>query len=128
MKKSNHQLISTVFICIILLGCSSYTSERELITKKLKDPDSTKFRNENKYINNYVCGEFNSKNSYGGYTGYSRYIAKKQLVNSGSALDEYYLEDGSFQTSDPERLRLFIKDIATNPKIGFEKIWNEYCK
>lgn len=34
---------------------------RQLITSRLKDPESTKFRNEKRHKTGYVCGEFNSK-------------------------------------------------------------------
>ena len=45
----------------------------------LKDPDSAKFRNLFKYTNargfTVVCGEINSKNSYGAYAGFERFAA-----------------------------------------------------
>jgi hypothetical protein len=44
----------------------------------LKDPDSAKFRNMRfvKYNGRtVVCGEVNSKNSYGGYVGFENFVA-----------------------------------------------------
>lgn len=51
---------------------------RDLVRAILKDPDSAEFRNE--YISDYMgravaCGEVNANNSFGGKTGYQRYIA-----------------------------------------------------
>lgn len=44
------------------------------VKKPLKDPDSAIFRNmrlvDYKSTGRIVCGEFNAKNSYGGYVGY----------------------------------------------------------
>ena len=48
-----------------------------LIKERLKDPDSAKFRNT--FIvrvqgQALLCGEVNSKNSFGGYTGFTRFM------------------------------------------------------
>lgn len=61
------------------------------ITKKLKDPGSAQFRNvemrlfEGKPI---ICGEVNAKNSYGGYTGFTRFVASNY--------------DSTFESSDSQ--------------------------
>lgn len=62
-------------------GERDYIAEaRESVVLKFKDPDSAKFRNEVIYHNSSltsigigVCGEVNSKNSYGAYTGFKKY-------------------------------------------------------
>lgn len=51
---------------------------QDSVKRGLKDPDSAKFQNLR--IANYnngkvVCGEINTKNSYGGYVGYERFVA-----------------------------------------------------
>lgn len=43
---------------------------RNWVRAELTDPDSAKFRNQKGY-----CGEVNSKNRMGGYTGFVRFIA-----------------------------------------------------
>ena len=73
---------------------------RLAVKKVLKDPHSANFRNE--YIGKstrliYACGEVNSKNSFGSYNGYMRY------VHNGSSL---YIEEG-------------------NP--DFNQVWKKYC-
>ncbi len=55
---------------------------KEAVREKLKDADSANFRNT---FFNYAslqgkripvsCGEVNSKNSFGGYTGFERYVS-----------------------------------------------------
>jgi hypothetical protein len=73
---------------------------KEQIKGRLKDPDSAKFRNVHFYSGGGVpvtCGEVNSKNSFGGYTGFERFIAAgSQLavvesdMTSPSELDEVW--------------------------------------
>lgn len=62
----------------------TYSEERtkgaalDSVKSKLKDPESAMFRNVRlvKYdIGHVYCGEVNAKNSYGGYTGFSMFVA-----------------------------------------------------
>lgn len=51
---------------------------KDLVRAKLKDGKSAEFRNVNfvsKGKVEVVCGEVNSKNSYGAYAGWSRFIS-----------------------------------------------------
>lgn len=49
---------------------------REFVGGVLKDPGSAEFRNQRG-----LCGEVNSKNSFGGYVGFRRFIAaSKEMV------------------------------------------------
>lgn len=51
----------------------------ESVKNKIKDPDSARFRSV--YFHQgtdgipVTCGEVNSKNSFGGYTGYQRFVS-----------------------------------------------------
>lgn len=69
---------------------------KDAVLANLKDPDSAEFRNQHG-----ICGEVNSKNSFGGYSGFKRYVAtSKSLVvieGEGMADDE------------------------------FEKVWQQFC-
>ena len=58
----------------------------------MKDPDSVQFRNVQTVVYNtevgrsaYVCGEFNAKNSYGGYVGYRRFFKSATLATGRSS-------------------------------------------
>lgn len=76
---------------------------KDSVLSRLKDPESAKFRNV--YFNigkegvPLACGEVNSKNSYGGYTGFTHFVSagKDELT---------FLEQGT-------------KD--------FHKLWNRFC-
>lgn len=46
---------------------------REFVSKNLKDPGSAEFRNQSRR-----CGEVNAKNSFGGYTGFRRFMAANE--------------------------------------------------
>lgn len=45
------------------------------VLARLKDPDSASFRSQFRGKSGAACGEVNSKNSFGGYKGYQRYMA-----------------------------------------------------
>lgn len=82
MKK----IIVAGLIAVALAGCGKEPTPEQLkafkevkaqgaIKQLLKDPDSAKFQNMNG-----MCGEVNSKNSFGAYTGYQKFIASPDLV------------------------------------------------
>lgn len=51
---------------------------RDGVRARLKDPDSAEFRNVGYYSGGpgmAVCGEVNAKNSFGGYSGFERFVA-----------------------------------------------------
>ncbi|WP_335954036.1 hypothetical protein [Acinetobacter higginsii] len=65
--------------------------ESEMTLRKfLKDSDSAEIRNQNEY-----CGEVNSKNAFGGYTGFKRYIASPTLV----AIEGENMSSSEFQSA-----------------------------
>lgn len=71
---------------------------REFVAGVLKDPGSAEFRNQRG-----LCGEVNSKNSFGGYVGFRRFIAAtKEMV-------------------------VFENDGRMNPG-DFEKVWSAHCR
>ncbi len=92
-------------------GVRDYIAEaRKSVVIHFKDPDSAKFRNEVIYHNSEiqnggigVCGEVNSKNSYGAYTGFERY---------------YY----SFGEADATTLS------ASHGKESFKMLWGIICQ
>ncbi len=72
-------------LAVVLTGFGAlywikYTAEvkrdefRNNVSYMMKDPASAQFRNE-KIVNGLMCGEMNSKNSYGSYVGFKRFIS-----------------------------------------------------
>jgi hypothetical protein len=55
---------------------------QDAIKAKLKDPDSAQFRNVEFHsaVAPVTCGEVNTKNSFGGYSGFERFIAGGDVI------------------------------------------------
>jgi hypothetical protein len=51
---------------------SIFRQAQETVSRDLKDPSSAQFRNL-RYVEPYVCGEVNAKNSFGGYVGFKKF-------------------------------------------------------
>lgn len=68
---------------------------RRDVPKSLKDPDSVRFQNLFSVKTDkgglLVCGELNAKNSFGGYTGF-----KKFMWNTSITVIEGSVEDAEF--------------------------------
>ena len=83
-----------VFLCVVLVGCGESAAQKEArirvniqsmsesaVRNRLKDPASAQFQNQLVSSKGAACGEVNSKNGFGGYTGFKRYIfAGKDLT------------------------------------------------
>lgn len=64
-------LLSLFLGLVGVSGCSKVEKDsQKAVLSTLKDPDSAQFQNIKGY-----CGEVNSKNSYGGYVGFKRYVS-----------------------------------------------------
>jgi hypothetical protein len=80
---------------------------QDAVRATLKDPDSAQFRKT--YLSKIesggsaICGEVNSKNSYGGYAGFQRFIS------SG-------LAESTFLENDPR--------VAGS---AFQEAWDRLC-
>ncbi len=70
---------------------------REHVSGLVRDPKSAEFRNQSG-----SCGEVNSKNAFGAYTGYQKFIA-------GSA-----------------QLVVFERDSGVTPS-EFKQMWDQFC-
>lgn len=105
---------ATLILSVALIGCGEKerTPEQkardtevrmQIIAKRfvlgvLKDPDSATFRNQNG-----PCGEVNAKNSFGGMTGFQRFMAAS------------------------EKLVILEKESGIPPG-EFQKLWDTVCK
>lgn len=98
---------------ITLIGCAESESRniqnkkneldlqvQQIVKNNLKDPASAVFRNQ---VN--VCGEVNSKNSFGGYVGFSRFILTEDKI----LFENEYLE-------------------SDYSKQMYQQFWNATCK
>ena len=79
---------------------------QDAIRGRLRDPDSAEFRETRFYSGGstpVVCGEVNSKNGLGGYTGYQRFIA----------------------SGDNQSIAFLASDVEAGDSINVA--WNELC-
>jgi len=70
--------VAIIAISALLLsacGNSEIKSAREFVKSNLKDPDSAQFKDEKSPSDRIVCGMVNSKNEFGGYSGFIEYAA-----------------------------------------------------
>lgn len=94
----------------------------------LKDPDSAKFRNIfisakgwPKAGNRTVCGEINSKNSYGAYVGFIPFIYSESNFNQDSATNLLVKDPSKFNS------QILIPQTKTDFKY-FPDLFAETCK
>lgn len=89
--------------------------ERELISKYMKDPAATQFRQDRLTPDGWLCGEFNSKNEYGAYTGFKRFISH---TKSGAVYVEglSLITEDDFDRSHEEVIALLDKQIALSTR------------
>ena len=101
---TSHFPLALVGLAAVLLiaACNPFEDEAQKKVKYfLKDPKSAEFRNSKKVKPpseadaTAYCGEVNSKNAYGAFSGFERYIVDERLVmfeHNGEAV--YDLVDG----------------------------------
>lgn len=66
-------------LALAVTGCGGDIDRaRTSVAGHLKDPDSAKFRNERQVSDVAVCGEVNGKNTFGAYSGFAQFLAKKR--------------------------------------------------
>ena len=122
---------------------------REVLVQNFKDPSTAQFRNESLRLNNFLCGEVNSKNSYGAYTGFKRFVLNLK--------GEKYIEDSGYVGTPAARPSFIVLEMLESEtkalqkvieirKVGgkaerpegtelvaiwnaaiFTRAWNEYC-
>lgn len=91
LKLGLYALLILVGVALLLLplknGVSNHLIKnkyRSVLEEKLRDPASAQYRNEVLYLfsddSGTLCGEVNSKNSFGGYTGFKRFMAYKKFA------------------------------------------------
>ena len=87
---------------------------RAQINNAVKDPGSTEFKNEKTSPNGIYCAEVNSKNSYGGFVGFQRVMAKVDVFEGESDGYVFFERDGLEGSGGGEMsIQLQIKTATT---------------
>jgi hypothetical protein len=101
---------------LLLAGCGKPEDDGDLkaafAASALKDPSSVQLRNvqANKEV---ICGEYNSKNSYGAYGGYEPFVFKRNIKDLwlGDSDNEY--SHSAFWNECPNNLELGLTGGST---------------
>jgi hypothetical protein len=72
-----------------LAEAALFKSAQDKVLYVMKDPESTRFRNLYSTNGTHVCGEFNSKNSNGGYVGFMRFVVTPEGHHFAKKNDSY---------------------------------------
>lgn len=79
--------IAASSMCLLLLsGCHLLDpahEAKEAVKSVLIDPTSAQWRDVQHVRPDFVCGEVNGKNSYGGYTGFTRFLVWEKRIYLG---------------------------------------------
>lgn len=127
----NFNFLKILNITVVIFGtslvaaCGNQTTDMESrlalvkqsVTYDMKDPSSADYRNIKVFNNTevrkaLVCGEVNSKNSFGAYVGFKRFIAD---------YDANYIVEGDLLKSPPESIQpKVLLDTTPLSKSSFE--------
>lgn len=105
----------TAIACALLLGTSlthavSIPEAKRIVAAGLKDPSTVQFRNVRAYKRTgAVCGEYNAKNSYGGYVGFAPF----GIAADGAPMDAPQI-DGLSPSYAQAALRIFLRECEGN--------------
>ncbi|MEI6222929.1 MAG: zinc ribbon domain-containing protein [bacterium] len=119
-----------------------YPEYYAIVKKHLKDPDSVTFMNQDLRKNGFFCGEYNAKNSSGGYVGYKRFKIETRMRNykgyvsiEGTDIISHsdYIEIlngvSLYHQERKSRREHYSPDVAFEmaTPLAFEKNWKRDC-
>lgn len=136
IKKTFIALLCLIPLSVFANDSLKIKNVTESIKARMKDPDSTQFRNlrvvTNLLGNKAVCGEVNSKNSYGGYNGFKPFADTQEgfilLDDNGVASFIYERRydlsgcNGKEKENSERTLQTHRENLAKNPQI-----YQDYC-
>jgi len=81
--------LSLMMVALALTGCgnSAVQDAHKAVAYQLMDPGSATFREDRELADGSVCGQVNGKNSYGAYSGFGNYLARKGASGFTVVLD-----------------------------------------
>ena len=117
------------------------------VKKHLKDPDSVTFRKLVLRKNGFFCGEYNAKNSYGGYVGYKRFKVEYEnyisvsmegtnILSSRDRLEQVKIIGEVFggrkKRVDRGELKPLTEEVSKEliekvDRLAFERNWKRDC-
>lgn len=107
-------ILSCALLLVVDCGLAQteedFSEAIEIVNETLKDPESAQFRELRRVVNTrgttVVCGEYNARNSYGGYVGYEPFAIIDRYLMTG-------LEDAERSGCYGEELELYrLQELA----------------
>ena len=84
-------LILTLPLALYACNGKNVSNAKKSLEYSLKDPSSVEYRNVRETTDQVVCGEYNSKNSYGAYAGFSNFVYFGTTLETDINLSDYKL-------------------------------------
>lgn len=124
---------------LLTIGCGSNADKargaaEKAVAASLKDPDSAKFKDvyvqdaqheQNELLRfQAVCGVVDGKNSFGAFTGGSRFIVLQAFPKDGSSSSPSTI---SVKVESADRRPTAASWNKENPETLFESHWNKSC-
>jgi hypothetical protein len=81
---------------VFSVASHAMSKPHELITARLKDPESARFKDDKYFANDNACGLVNSKNSFGGYVGFLPW----NVIAGQAVIDELSWKEGCRKAAD----------------------------
>jgi hypothetical protein len=134
----NIKITLALLLSIALAGCesSSIVEAKKHIESELKDPSSAQYRQVREFSGSLVCGEYNAKNSMGGYVGFKSFIfvsATGNYISEANASEEDQSilcnnEPNKFLTYDKKKLLQYLKSASQGCRLSSGSRNEESCK
>lgn len=123
-------LITSVFVRNKLIGPAGWAEDNtvKLLKARMKDPDSVVIRSSYTLSSTNadgdseirICGIVDGKNSFGGYTGGTRFVSLSINTKRFNTFDTVFVK---IEDTEEKARALKVKMLS-----GFDKVyWNEYC-
>ena len=76
MLLASLRAVALLIATMMITGCDSQKvrDAKNIVRERLRDASSAQFRNVREVDGGTVCGEVNSKNGYGAYTGFEPFF------------------------------------------------------
>lgn len=114
----------------VLPTAETAADARYALKSTLKDPESAIFRRDQLTVNGY-CGEINAKNSFGAFTGFTRfYVVPDQFWQSEGSSPIPLKPDSVLNTNTGLGTELFRSGKATpvQTRMLFDIFWKKVCE
>jgi hypothetical protein len=111
-----------LLLCFLILLTACESSEekaiKSFVSSQFKDPQSTQFQKIT-LDRGVMCGELNTKNSYGAYTGFQRFVARNESNRLSVNVDGIgAFDENSYFANKESEIQSAVENIYLDISIG----------